>query len=103
MKADLARKASFTPGVNYQDVPWWAEILLNVKKTTITRLPLYYYYPNPGSFVMSAKQDRHIHSLRVIIEQSDKIFETATPEQRKAWNLNFRNSFSRYLEKKLNR
>lgn len=103
VKADLARKASFTPGVNYQDVPWWAEILLNVKKTTITRLPLYYYYPNPGSFVMSAKQDRHIHSLRVIIEQSDKIFENATPEQRKAWNLNFRNSFSRYLEKKLNR
>ncbi|MBO7068150.1 MAG: glycosyltransferase family 2 protein [Bacteroidaceae bacterium] len=100
LKADLARKATFTPGVNYQDVPWWAEILLNVKKTTIIKLPLYYYYPNPCSFVMSAKLDRHIHSLEVIINETDKLFENASPNQRKAWNLNFRKSFQCYLEKK---
>lgn len=100
LKADLARKARFTEGVNYEDVPWWAEIILHVNKTTIIRLPLYYYYPNPKSFVMSAKLEKHIHSLVVILSQSDMLFENAKPKQRKAWNTNFRTSFYNYLEKK---
>lgn len=101
LKADLARKARFAEGVNYQDVPWWGEILLNVKRTTITRLPLYYYYPNPKSFVMSANLDTHIRSLKVILEQTDRLFENASPEQRKAWVANFRDSFCRILEHKI--
>lgn len=101
LRADLARKAKFAVGVNYQDVPWWGEILLNVQKTTITHLPLYYYYPNPHSFVMSASIDRHIHSLKVIIAQTDKLFLDATAEQREAWNINFRIPFVRMLEKKI--
>lgn len=100
LRADLARKAHFAPRVNYQDVPWWGEILLNVRQTTITHLPLYYYYPNPGSFIMSAKLETHIRSLKAILDQSDLLFENATPEQRKAWNQNFRASFNNYLKKK---
>lgn len=100
LKADLARKAQFAAGVNYQDVPWWGQILLNVRRTTITRLPLYFYYPNPGSFIMSAKLETHIRSLKVILNQSDLLFENAEPEQRRAWNQNFRTSFCNYLKKK---
>ncbi len=100
LKAELARKASFAVGVNYQDVPWWGEILLNVRRTTITRLPLYYYYPNPGSFIMSASTDTHIRSLKAILEQTDTIYRDATPRQREAWNANFRTPFLRMLEKK---
>lgn len=97
LKVDLARKAKFTEGVNYQDVPWWAGILLNVKKTTITELPLYFYYPNPTSFVMSANIERHIYSLKVIIKEADMIFENADKDQRDAWIANFRKSFERML------
>lgn len=103
LKADLARKAKFSVGVNYQDVTWWGDVLLNVRKTTITHLPLYYYYPNPHSFVMSASIDRHIHSLKVIIEQTDRLFLDAKAEQREAWNINFRMPFVRMLEKKSKR
>lgn len=103
LKADLARKARFAEGVKYEDVPWWGEILLNVRRTTITNLPLYYYYPNPRSFILSACTEEHIRSLKVILEQTDKLFANATPEQQKAWNENFRKPYSRYLEKKLHR
>ena len=103
LKADLARKARFAEGVKYEDVPWWGEILLNVKRTTITKLPLYYYYPNPNSFIMSATTEEHIHSLKVIIQLTDSLYENASMEQRDAWNANFRNPYSKYLEKKQHR
>ncbi|MBR5396110.1 MAG: glycosyltransferase family 2 protein [Bacteroidaceae bacterium] len=100
LKTDLARKARFAEGVKYEDVPWWGEILLNVKRTTITKLPLYYYYPNPDSFIMSAGIEEHIRSLKVILKQTDELFEKATPKQRNAWNANFRKPYNKYLEKK---
>lgn len=100
LRADLARKARFAARINYQDVPWWGEILLNVRRTTITRLPLYFYYPNPGSFIMSAPMKTHIWSLKVVLDLTDKIYEKATPEQRQFWNANFRSAFSRMLEHK---
>lgn len=100
MKAELARKAQFPVGVKYEDVPWWGQILLNVRRTTITKLPLYYYYPNPGSFIMSACKEEHIQSLKSVLEQTDYLFENAGSEQRNAWNANFRNPYNRYLNKK---
>ena len=90
----------FAEGVKYEDVPWWGEILLNVKRTTILKLPLYYYYPNPDSFIMSAPTEEHIRSLKIIIEQTDRLFETATQEQREAWNANFRKQYLWILEEK---
>ena len=103
LTANLARKARFAEGVKYEDVPWWGEILLNVRRTTITKLPLYYYYPNPKGFIMSAETAEHIRSLKVILKQTDALYSHATPEQRKAWNTNFRTPYYRYLKKKQHR
>lgn len=103
LRTGLAKKAQFAEGVKYEDVPWWAEILLNVKRTTITNLPLYYYYPNPDSFIMSADTEEHIRSLKTILKQTDRLFENASLEQRKAWNTYFRKPYSMYLEKKQRR
>lgn len=103
LKADLARKALFAEGVKYEDVPWWGVILLNVRRTTITNLPLYYYYPAPNSFIASANPEEHIRSLKAILQQTDELYGKASLEQRKAWNANFRNPYNRYLEKKLRR
>lgn len=100
LRIDLARKAQFAEGVKYEDVPWWGEILINVRRTTITRLPLYYYYPSPQSFIMSASTAEHIRSLEVILQLSDGIYEQAKPQQREAWNANFRNAFAEILEDK---
>lgn len=101
LRTELARKARFAEGVKYEDVPWWGEILLNVKSTTITKLPLYYYYPNPGSFIMSGSVDEHIQSLKVIIEQTNRLYENATPEQRDAWTANFQKQYLWILEEKI--
>ena len=103
LKTDLAKKAKFAEGVKYEDVPWWGEILLNVKRTTITKLPLYYYYPNPNSFIMSADTEEHIRSLKAILKLTDDLYENASLEQRKAWNKNFRSPYNQYLKKKLHR
>ena len=103
LRTDLAKKAQFAERVKYEDVPWWGEILLNVKRTTITKLPLYYYYPNIDSFIMSADTKEHIRSLKTILMQTDKLFENAKPEQRKAWNTYFRKPYSKYLEEKQRR
>lgn len=97
---ELARKAHFAEGVKYEDMPWWGEILLNVKRTTITRLPLYFYYPSPESFIMSAPKSEHIRSLEAVIAQTDELYSTATPEQKAAWTANFRQPFLHMLQHK---
>lgn len=100
LRIDLAKKARFAEGVKYEDVPWWGTILLNVKRTTIFKLPLYYYYPNPDSFIMSASMEEHVRSLKVVIGLIDELYKDVDPKLRKAWIANFRTPFNKYMERK---
>ena len=101
LKTNLARKAKFAEGVKYEDVPWWGTILLNVKRTTILKIPLYYYYPNSGSFIISGNMKEHIRSLKIVIGLTDELYKDVEPERRKAWIANFRTPFNKYLKRKL--
>jgi len=96
----IIRSISFIKGINYQDFPWWSEVLLRIKRCTILNLPLYFYYPNPKSYILSANQTHKAESLRQGIEASKRIYASAPDAKRQAWERNFLTPFEKKLWKK---
>ena len=99
-KTYAVRDVRFIPGILYEDFPWWSEVLLRVKRCTILNLPLYFYYPNPGSDILSADQARKTESLRKGIEAAKKLYADAPADKRKAWEHHFLTPFEEKLKKK---
>ncbi len=101
-RADRIRDIRFIKGIIYEDFPWWGEVLLNIRRASITDLNLYYYYPNKKSYIMSSKQEYRIRSLRVAIDAAEKLYsERGTAEQREVWEKYFLTPFRDKLAKKM--
>ncbi len=101
-RADRIRNIRFIKGIIYEDFPWWGEVLLNIRKASITNLDLYYYYPNKKSYILSSKQDFRIESLRKSIEAAAAIYaQQGTAKQKKIWEDFFMNPFRDKLAKKM--
>lgn len=103
-KTDTIRGISFIKGINYEDFPWWSEVLLHINRCTILNLPLYFYYPNPNSYIFSADQTHKIESLRKGVEAGVKLYATAPESKRLAWERNLLEPFMHKIyekEKKL--
>ena len=99
---EMIADIKFLPGIMYEDFPWWGEVLLKVKKAVILNLPLYYYYPNRLSYIMSSDNHFRIESLKRAIAYSENLYaEKADSYQREMWHKNFIVPFKRKLEKKL--
>ena len=96
----LVKNIQFIVGINYEDFPWWSEVLLYVGRCTILNLPLYFYYPNPQSYTLSADQTHKIESLKKGIEASKHIYTKAPEQKRLAWERNFLIPFEEKLRKK---
>ena len=90
----------FIKDINYEDFPWWSEVLLHVNRCTILNIPLYFYYPNPKSYILSADQTHKIESLRQAIEAGKRIYATAPEPKRLAWEHNFLAPFEKKLKQK---
>ncbi len=91
----------FYPGINYEDLPWWGSVLLRLKKVTINNLPLYYYYPNKSSFLLSSNDRKKIRHLKAAISVAEKVYENAgTEEQKRIWDERFITPFKRRLARK---
>ena len=99
-KTYAVRSIKFIKGINYEDFPWWSEVLLHIRSCTILNLPLYFYYPNPQSYILSADQKHKIESLQKGIEAAKRIYATAPEAKRKAWERNFLVPFEQKLRKK---
>lgn len=99
-KTYAVRDKSFIVGINYEDFPWWSEVLLHIKRCTILNLPLYFYYPNPKSYILSADKTHKIESLRLAIEAGKRIYANAPKEKRQAWERNFLIPFEKKLKQK---
>ena len=99
-KTYAVRDIKFITGIIYEDFPWWSEVLLRVKRCTILNLPLYFYYPNPQSDILSTAQTHKIKSLRQSIEAAKNIYATAPEAKRQAWERNFLIPFEEKLKKK---
>lgn len=99
-KTQVVQGIKFIKGIIYEDFPWWSEVLLKIKRCTILNLPLYFYYPNSKSDILSAYPVYKIESLRQSIEACKRIYESAPKEKRLAWERNFLIPFEQKLRKK---
>ena len=99
-RTDIVKKIPFIEGIRFEDFPWWSEILLHIKRCTILNLPLYYYYPNPRSFLLSSDVCNLADNLEQSIIASKKIYENAPADKKELWEKRFLAPFQHYLEKK---
>ena len=91
---------SFIPGIIYEDFPWWSAVMLRVRKATLTALPLYFYYPNKRSYILSSTNTYKVESLRTAIREAQKTYENADPGIRERWEREFLLPFQAKLAKK---
>jgi glycosyltransferase involved in cell wall biosynthesis len=99
-RSSMIKDIRFIKGIIYEDFPWWGEVMTHTSKATIINLPIYYYYPNKGSYILSSKEQYRIKSLRTALKAARQI----VPDDEKklmAWNLKFIVPFEEKLEKKL--
>jgi len=80
----------FIKGILFEDFPWWSRVMLRNPTITVVPLPLYYYMPNFGGIVLSAKQLRIMQSLIDGIKDSFVLYnDQANAHQMKLWAENF--------------
>ena len=95
-KRELIADIPFIKGLLFEDFPWWSRVMLRNPRVTIAPLPLYFYIPNFGGIVLSAKQLRIMQSLCVgIIDAYTAYAENATDYQMQRWNEEFKWFFIR--------
>ncbi|MBQ7409288.1 MAG: glycosyltransferase [Alphaproteobacteria bacterium] len=101
-KKDLIKDSPFIKGILFEDFPWWSEIMLKQPRITVVPLPLYYYIPNFGGIVLSAKQLRIMKSLCTGIKSAYSLYaENATDDQMKKWQSQFMWFFVNWAFRKL--
>ena len=89
-RRSLIANTPFIKGILFEDFPWWGAVMLKNPRTTIINLPLYYYIPNFGGIVLSAKQLRMMESLCTGISAVYALYrDNATDYQMKKFSENF--------------
>ena len=101
-KTSLIKDTPFIKGILFEDFPWWSEIMLKRPRVTVAPLPLYYYIPNFGGIVLSAKQLRIMKSLCTGIKAAYRLYANqADQEQMKKWQSLFMWYFVNWAFRKL--
>ncbi len=89
-RRELIADTPFIKGILFEDFPWWSEVMLKNPRVSIINLPLYYYIPNFGGIVLSAKQLRIMQSLCTGISHAYSVYKkSATDYQMKKWQEQF--------------
>ena len=89
-RRDLIQDIDFIKGILFEDFPWWSRVMLRNPRVTVAPLPLYYYIPNFGGIVLSAKQLRIMQSLIAGIKDSFVLYrDQANEHQMNLWSENF--------------
>jgi glycosyltransferase involved in cell wall biosynthesis len=99
-RTDIVKNIPFIVGIRFEDFPWWSEVLLHIRRCTVLNLPLYYYYPNPKSFLLSSNVPQLADNLEQSIIAAKKVYEDAPAEKKAIWEKRFLAPFLHYLEKK---
>jgi len=101
-KKSLIEDIPFIKGILFEDFPWWSAVMLKKPRVTVVPLPLYYYIPNFGGIVLSAKQLKIMKSLCIGIKSAYKLYkEKADKEQMKKWQTQFMWYFVNWAFRKL--
>ena len=89
-RRELIADIPFIKGILFEDMPWWSAVMLRNPRVTITALPLYFYVPNFGGIVLSAKQLRIMQSVCTGIIAAYTLYaRDATPYQMYQWQKHF--------------
>ena len=89
-RRSLIADTQFIKGILFEDFPWWSAVMLKNPRATIINLPLYYYIPNFGGIVLSAKQLRIMESLCAGISNAYRLYrDNANEYQMKNWSEKF--------------
>lgn len=99
-RTSLVKTIPFIVGIRFEDFPWWSEVLLHVRRCVILGLPLYYYYPNPRSFLLSSDSEKQALHLELSIEAAKKAYQNAPAAKKALWEKRFLAPFQHYLDKK---
>ena len=99
-RRELVEGIGWMTGVMYEDFPWWSEVMLRVRRATLTDLPLYFYYPNRGSYIFSSREEYKVKSLQEVIRAAEKAYENVDPGVRERWEREFLRPFQAKLAKK---
>lgn len=104
-RTESIKEIKFIRGIIYEDFPWWGEVLVRAcKDATILNLPLYFYYPNKRSYILSSKQEYRIESLKKAVSAAEELKGKMQEErQRELWEKFFLQPFRLKLEHKLRR
>ena len=62
-RRDFISDLPFVRGIIYEDFVWWSLLILRRPKTVMTKLPLYFYMPNPTSILNASRALRVVKSL----------------------------------------
>ena len=101
-KRELIADIPFIKGILFEDFPWWSRVMLRNPRVTIAPLPLYFYIPNFGGIVLSAKQLRIMKSLCAgIVDAYSAYKDSASDYQMEQWNKNFKWFFIKWAFRKL--
>ena len=101
-RKSLIEDTPFIKGILFEDFPWWSAIMLKRPRTTVVPLPLYYYIPNFGGIVLSAKQLKIMKCLCTGIKESYKLYKKkADDNQMKKWQSQFMWFFVNWAFRKL--
>ena len=101
-KKSLIEDIPFIKGILFEDFPWWSAIMLKRPRVSVVPLPLYYYIPNFGGIVLSAKQLRIMKSLCTGIKTAYQLYDKyADAEQMKKWQSQFMWYFVNWAFRKL--
>ena len=101
-RRSLIADTPFIKGILFEDFPWWSVVMLKNPRVTILNLPLYYYIPNFGGIVLSAKQMKMLTSLCLGIENAFAVYRArANQYQFQMWNKKFLWAFIGYAFKKI--
>jgi len=89
-RTELVRDVDFIKGILFEDFPWWSEVMLKKPTVTITKLPLYYYYPNFNSIDKGSKAVKKLYNWLVGLKQSFELYvKDADKYEMQKWQENF--------------
>lgn len=90
MKRELIKDVEFIKGITFEELSWWAEVMLKHPKITITQLPFYYYFPNFNSIDLGSKASKKIRDWMHGLEVSYRIYlEKANEYEMRQWTKEF--------------
>ena len=90
LRRDLAQKCKFITGIVIEDFPWWVDIMFARPRTVILDAPLYFYVPNVGSILHTAKVMFMLECICVGLKHAYGVCAgVATPKEARRFNAEF--------------